>query len=277
MKAQSPAEFIIVIFAFFIIVIFIFTSDLINTKPEAEKIKEQGACIAAQGLATSLLKEPGRPVTWNPGNLQILGLTNGTRDFILLTKWLDAQSIGFGDLQNRTFPEASWLVTYNVYAFKLKTDSCPSANGSTVMCRGLNFLNITASSATNSVLDLELFFPFASVSLSTVALEPNDVAVTVPSPDGTKVQLMLNTNSTDVDIVGINIPTAPELVFIKKSSYITEGSADLPIYLNDVKITDSIGSGGAVSGLNNYCGYQQQALLVKPDENLLAKFEVLAW
>jgi hypothetical protein len=126
-------------------------------------------------------------------------------------------------------------------------------------------------------LDLELFFPFASVSLSTVALEPNDVAVTVPSPDGTKVQLMLNTNSTDVDIVGINIPTAPELVFIKKSSYITEGSADLPIYLNDVKITDSIGSGGAVSGLNNYCGYQQQALLVKPDENLLAKFEVLAW
>jgi hypothetical protein len=276
MKAQSPAEFIIVIFAFFIIVIFIFTSDLINTKPEAEKIKEQGACIAAQGLATSLLKEPGRPVTWNPGNLQILGLTNGTRDFILLTKWLDAQSIGFGALQNRTFPEASWLVTYNVYAFKLKTESCPSANGSTVICRGLNFLNITANSTVNSVLELDLFFPFTSVSIN-ASNEPDDSATPTSGANGTLVQLILHTNSSDEDKVDISILSAPDLVFIKKSSCLTEGNADLPIYLNDTKITDSIGSGGAVSGLNNYCNYQQQALLVKPDENLLAKFEVLAW
>jgi hypothetical protein len=276
MKAQSPAEFIIVIFAFFIIVIFIFTSDLINTKPEAEKIKEQGACIAAQGLATSILKEPGRPVNWNPGNLQILGLTNGTRDFILLTKWLDAQSIGFGALQNRTFPEASWLVTYDVYAFKLKTESCPSANGSTVICRGLNFLNITANSTVNSVLELDLFFPFTSVSIN-ASNEPDDSATPTSGANGTLVQLILHTNSSDEDKVDISILSAPDLVFIKKSSYLTEGNADLPIYLNDTKITDSIGSGGAVSGLNNYCNYQQQALLVKPDENLLAKFEVLAW
>ncbi|MEM4247737.1 MAG: hypothetical protein QXH80_00560 [Candidatus Nanoarchaeia archaeon] len=276
MKAQSPAEFIIVIFIFFLIVIFIFTSNLTNTKPEAEKIKEQGACIAAQGLATSLLKEPGQPASWNPGNLEVLGLTNGSQNFIQVTKWLDAQTLGFANLQNKTFPESNWLLTYDIYAFKLKAETCPSANNSAIMCRGTNFLNITANSTINSVLELNLFFPLTSVALYS-ALEPNDVAVATPAPEGTQVQLILNTNSTDEDKVDMGIVSAPDLIFIKKSDYRTEGGADLPMYLNDIKIFDSLGSGGSISGLNNYCNSQNNVLLVKSDENLLARFEILAW
>jgi len=274
---QSPAEFIIVIFAFFIIVIFIFTSNLTNTRPEAEKIQEQGSCVAAQALTTSLLKEPGEPANWNSGNIEVFGLTNGTQDFVLLSKWLEAQNIGFADLHNKTFPESSWLLTYQVYGFKLSSDSCPAAANSTVICRGFNFLNITANSTTTSTLELDLFFPFTSAVLSTPTLETDDSATLTSDPDGDLVKIILNTNSTDQDSVGITLSTTPDLIFVKKANYETSGKATLPILLNDTQVIDGLGSGGSVSGLNNYCNSQNNVVIVKSNENLLARFDILAW
>jgi hypothetical protein len=273
---QSPVEFIITIFAFFIIVVAIFTSNLTNTQPEAEKIKEQGSCLSAQGLATSLLKEPGVPANWNPSNLEIFGLTNGTSDQVLLTKWLDAQSMGFAGLHNKTFPESDWLLSYGIYGFKLFSESCPAASNGAVICRNLNSLNITANSNNTATMDLELFFPFATISYSGT-LEPDDNVTVTPGPDGTLVEMILNTSAADTDQVFISLSATPDLVFIKKSDYTTTGQASLPVFLNDVKVSDSLGSGGAVSGLNNYCNYQQQVLIVKTGENLPARFDIIAW
>ena len=118
-------EFIIVVFLFLLILFSVLTAFVTKLHPEIEKAREQKSCINANGLAAYLLKEPGVPENWNATNMQIFGLTNGTADQVSYDKWLAAKSLDYIGVRNKTVPDTSFLLSYNIYAFKPSSaDTC---------------------------------------------------------------------------------------------------------------------------------------------------------
>ena len=282
MRGQSFAEFIVIIFLFSIIVISLFTTLIIKFKSETEKVGEQESCLNANGLATALTKDPGQPSNWNTQNLAVFGLSNSTADFISYDKWLKANSIGYVHIRNKTVPDTSYLLKYQIYAFTSNTtDSfCPKVNDSAVLCRVFNgtlvFLTINATSSLNATFSTKLFFPFSTVDLNTATFELNDINTTTRSTNGTTIELTLYTNSTDSDQV--NLTSTADLTFIQSLSYKNIGDADLPIYVGNISAKEKFGSASADFARNSYCLAQRVVSLVSLGNEIFPiNFEVIAW
>jgi len=277
-KGQSPVEFIIVVFLFLIILVTIFTTFIAKLNPEIDKAKEQESCLNSDGLAISLLKAPGVPVNWNSSNMEIFSLTNGTEDYIYYDKWLTAKSMEYMNVRVKTIPDASFLLSYQIYAFKPKNsaDSCPASGNATVVCRyNLTSLQIKAlPSGTNATFNLKMFFPFSTATITDISSESDDIKTT-SSANGTIVTLSLHTNATDSDLLNITF-SQTNMIFVQSVSYKTAGTANLPVYLGDTSIVDSFGSAG--TGVNSYCESERAVSFVdKTGEVFLARFSVLTW
>jgi len=278
-SAQSPVEFIIVVFLFMIILISIFTAFLTKLHPEIEKAIEQRACLKASGLATFLLSEPGTPADWQSSELQLLGLTNGTSRYISYDKWLAAGSMGYLNIRNKTVPDTSYLIGYNIYAFNptVADDVCPITGNGAVICRdGAGSITVTASPASPAIFNLKLFFPYSTATVTPASLEASDSAAAATTASGTTVTARLNTSATDSDQFSIAFTASPKLAFIQTADYKTTGAADLQILIGNTSAVETIGS--ASTGVNNYCKSERAAGLVgKINEVFPVRFSALAW
>ncbi|MFH0868822.1 MAG: hypothetical protein V1839_01195 [archaeon] len=274
-NAQSPAEFIIVVFLFLIILISVFTTFMTKLRPEIEKVVEQKACLKASGLATYVLKEPGSPSAWTPANIQIFGLTNGTDDIISYDKWLAAQGAGNAVISRKVVPDTSFLLGYSIYAFKPDVaDTCQAVNG-TVICRTGTVIHITSISASQATLNLKLFFPFSTAAATTGTRESDDT-VTTSSSSGTTMTIALHTSASDSDTFDISLSAYPRLAFIQEADHKTSGGVSLPIFIGNTSAVESFGS--ATTGVNNYCEAERGAdILGKSNELFPARFSILAW
>lgn len=279
-KAQSPAEFIIVVFVFIIILISIFTAFLAKIHPEIEKAREQESCINAYSLGTFLSKEAGQPSGWTVTGLQVFGLANGTEDYISYEKWLAAKQMGYVNVRNKTVPDTSYLLSYNIYAFKPKTsDICATENNSAVICRlSATLIRINASvSNSPATLNLRLLIPFSYAELQDfTSLEADDVKTATVTENETVIELELHTSVLDSDELNIYSFEIPKLIFIQKADYKTAGDADLQIFIGNTSVVESFGS--ASTGANNYCESERVASLAGMyGESFPVRFNVLAW
>lgn len=280
-KAQSPAEFIIVVFVFIIILIVIFTTFLMKIHPEIEKAKEQTACLNANSLAVSLLKEPGQPAVWAASNLAIFGLSNSTEYFISYDKWLTAESMGYINIKNKTVPETSYLLDYKIYAFapSILPETCAKGNDIAAICRfNLTLFQINASKSSQpATLNLKILIPFSQASVQDFnSLEANDIKTTTVTENETIIELELHTSSTDSDRLNITSAEIPKLVFIQKADYKTAGDANLHIFVGNTSVVESFGS--ASTEASNYCKAERAVNLVgKNNEVFPARFGILAW
>jgi len=276
-KAQSPAEFIIVIFVFIIILVTIFTGFLIRIHPEIEKAKVQTACLNANGLATALLKETGSPWDWT-SDPEIFGLTNGTDDFVSYNKWLAAESMGYVNIKNRTVPDASYLISYKIYAFSpVQTDTCAAGINNTVICRhNRTKLTINASAGPTATLNLKLLIPFSSAQVTgATSLESNDIVTITTNANETIADIELHTSPTDSDKFNITLSGVPNLIFIQRADYKTPGDADLQIFVGNTSVKESFGS--VSTGANDYCEAERAVNLAGNSETFPARFDILAW
>lgn len=277
-RAQSPAEFIIVVFLFFIILIALFTAFITKLHPEIEKAIAQKACINANGLATYLLKEPGIPADWSASNLQVLGLTNGTEDVVSYDKWLAAEGANYIGVRNKTVPDTSFLLSYAIFGFNpAVTDNCPSLTNGAVICRAGATTQITASSSSEATLNLKLFFPHSTAAIENAgSLESNDTAAASSSAAGTTVTAVLRTSASDSDAFDISFSPAPLLVYIQIANYKTAGTADTPIFVGNTSAVESFGSPS--TGANNYCAAERAAGLAGTNGEVFpARFRILTW
>lgn len=281
-KAQSSAEFIIVTFVFIIILITIFTGFLTKIHPEIEKAREQESCLHANSLATILSKEPGQPQGWTAANLNIFGLSNGTEDYISYQNWLLAQSTGYVNIRNKTIPDTSYLVNYEVYAFKqvAAAETCAKGDNTAVVCRfNQTVFQINASvSKQAATLKLKILIPFSYAEIQDYSsLEANDVKTATVSANETLIELELHTSPTDSDKLNITSTEIPKLVFIQKAEYaIDNGDEDLQIFVGNTSVKEDFGSAG--TGANGYCESQRTISLVgKNNEVFPARFDALAW
>jgi len=271
-RGQTWIEFIITTVVFLFVIAFLFMGVTGQAKTEIEKVNLQTSCLKTSGLA-NVLFQPGTPANWESGNnVTIFGLSNSNRTAISVDKWLKAKELGFVNISANTTPGSPWRINYKIYAFAPSNDTNCKFGDDITICRRTGGLNITANSTSQSTTKLILFFPFSSASIVSSTTETNDYSNTT-SENGTKLSLMLNTNSTDEDFIDVTFAPDPNLIFI--SSIEINSPQNLTLLLGNKSAIDSFGA--LTIFQKDMCSSQIKRQIDFGNETALANVELQAW
>ena len=282
MKGQTWVELIIATSIFLLSIGFIFVTASGNLKEEIQKSQQQTACLRAYELE-NFLSQPGTPANWTfSSGVSVFGLGSNNKTQIIVSndKWQAMKAIGFVNLSQNSTPSQSWHINYNTYAFGFNTsrlDSNCAVGNAITLCRNMEhlgiYLNVTANSTSQSRTKLELFFPFSAVTIGNSSNESDDL-ISTASANGTYVNLILNTNSTDQDLVSLYMSPVPKLIFIEQFN--VDSGQYLPFLLgNNTLLQDSFGPFSPPNAM--LCDTKVSGLLNLTNESLLADFNLGAW
>jgi hypothetical protein len=271
-KGQTWIEFIITTVVFLFVIAFLFMGVTGQAKTEIEKVNLQTSCLKTNGLANFLF-QPGTPANWESGNnVTIFGLSNSNRTAVSLDKWLKAKELGFVNISANATPGSPWRINYKIYAFTPSNDTnCKFGNGITI-CRRASGLNITANSTSQSTTKLILFFPFSTATIGITTTETDDYKNTT-SENGTKLSLLLHTNSTDEDFVDVSFTPNPNLIFI--DSIEINSLQNLTLLLGNKSAIDSFGA--LTIFQKDMCSSKIKRQIDLGNDAALADVELQAW
>jgi hypothetical protein len=123
-----------------------------------------------------------------------------------------------------------------------------------------------------STAKLVLFFPFSSAATAGSTLEPDDQA-TLAAENGTKLSLLMHTNSTDEDFIDVSFAPNPKLIFME--SLQIDSPQNITLFLGNTSAMDSFGA--LTTRQRNLCTTKIKKQIDFGDEIALADFELQTW